>query len=578
MEDKEHKQCRFDTELIDTVFDCVIPYIYPNDLNSVSLVSRKLYELDSMTRKHVTIQNCYSVPPSCLVKRFPNLESLTLKGYPRAGMFSLESFKWGGYVTPWVEEIGMRLKRLECVRFRRMIVRDHDLEVLAGMCGGRIKVLKLDSCWGFSTDGLLHIGKKCSGLRILSLEKSFIDENGGEWLHELALRNKCLESLNYCLTRLDKYDYEDLVLIAKNCSESLVSLKLRGCPWKYVAEVFSYAVNLEEFDGRPYIDEGEEYIGVKFPPKMRRLTWSNWNTLDIPIIQSFEHQLTKLNLICPFFGSDEHCVLIHKCLNLEELYTTDAIEDSGLQVASHFCKNLRKIKITRCWLEGTVSHIGLTDLAKGCLELECLHVNIKDIKNETLECIGANLKKLRDFYLGLFHEVEEVCELPLDNGVRALLTGCTKLVKLGIDLRSGTRGLTDVGWGNIGKYGQNVVDMNLGFCRDTDAGLQELSKGCPKLQKLKMSGCDFSQQALANFVLNVTSLRYLWVQDYYAFENGHDIFAMVRPFWKMELIKYQSNVADQQKPPSLLAYYSVAEQRKDIPDNVIPLYPYVQFE
>ncbi|PWA95932.1 hypothetical protein CTI12_AA044690 [Artemisia annua] len=576
--DKENKECRFDTELIDTVFDCVIPYIHTNDLNSVSLVSRKLYELDSMTRKHVTIQNCYSVPPSRLVKRFPNLESITLKGYPRAVMFSLESFKWGGYVTPWVEEIGMRLKRLECVRFRRMIVRDNDLVVLAGMCGEKLRVLRIEVCTGFSTNGLLWIGKKCTGLRVLSLETSFVEDKGGEWLRELALRNKCLESLNYYLTPLDKYNYEDLVLLAKNCNESLVSLKLKECPRKYAADIFRYGVTLEEFGGDAYIDEGEEYIGVKFPPKMRRVTWSKGNTLDIPIIRSFEHQLTKLDLICSRFGSDEHCVLIHKCPNLEELYTNDAIGDFGLQVASHFCKKLRRIKIRRGRLEGMVSHIGLADLAKGCLELECLHVIVKDITNETLEFIGANLKKLRDFYLGLFHEVEEVSELPLDNGVRALLTGCTKLVKLAIDLRSGTRGLTDVGWGYIGKYGQNVVEMDLGFCRDTDAGLLELSKGCPKLQKLEICGCDFSQLALANFVLNVTSLRYLWVQDYHAFKNGHDIFAMVRPFWKMELIKYKSDVAGEQKPPSLLAYYSVAEQRKDIPDNVIPLYPCVQFE
>ncbi|GKC75863.1 coronatine-insensitive protein 1-like protein, partial [Tanacetum coccineum] len=278
------------------------------------------------------------------------------------------------------------------------------------------------------------------------------------------------------------------------------------------------------------------------------------NILDIPIIRNFGHQLTKLDLRYSRFGSDEHCFLIQKCPNLEELYTNNAIGDFGLQVASHFCKKLRRIKIRRGRLEGTVSHIGLTDLAKGCLELECLHVNVKDITNETLECIGANLKKLSDFYLSLFHKVGEVSELPLDKGVRALLSGCTKLVNLGINLRSGTRGLSDVGWGYIGKYGQNLVDMSLGFCRDTDAGLLELSKGCPKLQK------------------------YLWVQDYHAFKNGHDIFAMVRPFWKMELIKYKSNVAAQQKPPSLLAYYSVAEQRKDIPDNVIPLYPHVQFD
>lgn len=577
--DMDHnKECRFDIELTDTVLSCVLPYIHENDRNSVSLVSRKLYELDCMTRKHITIHNSYSVPPSRLAKRFPYLESVKLKGYPKALMFNFEAFQWGGYVTPWVKEIVKNLKWLECVKFKRMIVRDSDLEVLAEGCGEKLKVLKIEACSGFSTDGLLHIGRKCSGLRTLCLETSFMDENGGEWLHELALRNKCIESLNFYLTPLVSYDYEDLVLIAKNCSESLVSLKIRGCPRKYVVKIFSYVVNLEDFGGDPFIDEGEEYIDVKFPPKMRRVTWNHGTTLDIPIIRSFEHQLTKLDLICSRFGSNEHCVLIHKCPNLEELYTKDTIGDFGIQVASHFCKKLRRIKIKSSGQEGLVSHIALTDLAKGCLELECLHINVKDITNETLECIGANLKNLHDLFLGLLHKVEEVSELPLDNGVRALLTGCTKLVKLGIHLRRGTRGLTDVGWGYIGKYGKNLIYMNLGFCRDSDAGLLELSKWCPKLQKLEIRGCAFSQQALATFVLNVTSLRYLWVHDYQAFINGHDIFAMVRPFWKMELIKYKSNVAAQQRPPSLLAYYSVAEQRKDIPDSVVPLYPYVEFD
>ncbi|GJX64730.1 coronatine-insensitive protein 1 [Tanacetum coccineum] len=381
----------------------------------------------------------------------------SVKGYPKALMFSFELFHWGGYVTPWVKEIVNNLKWLECVKFKRMIVHDTDLEVLAEGCGEKLKVLKIEACSGFSTDGLLHIGRKCSGLRTLCLQTSFIKENGGEWLHELALRN-------------------------------------------------NYVVNLEDFGGDPYIDEGEEYIDVKFPPK-----------------------------------SD-----------------TIKIESSGQ--------------------EGLVSHIALTALAKGCLELEYLHINVKDITNETLECIGANLKNVGDLFLGLLHKVEEVSEVPLDNGVRALLTGCTKLLKLGIHLRSGMRGLTDVGWGYIGKYGLNLIYMNLGFCRDSDAGLLELSKWCLKLQKLEIRGCAFSQQALATFVLNVTSLRYLWVHDYQAFKNGHEIFAMVRPFWKIELIKYESSVAAQQQPPSLLAYYSVDEQRKDNPDSVIPLYPYVEFD
>ncbi|GKC76818.1 coronatine-insensitive protein 1-like protein, partial [Tanacetum coccineum] len=171
--------------------------------------------------------------------------------------------------------------------------------------------------------------------------------------------------------------------------------------------------------------------------------------------------------------------------------------------------------------------------------------------------------------------------LPLDNGIRALLNGCTKLEKLSIHLLPG--GLTDLGCGYIGKYGQNLRYINLGFCPESDTGLVELSKGCPKLQKLEMSGCDFSQQALVTFVLNVTSLRYLWVEEYHAFKSGHDLFGMVRPFWKMELIKskkfdYGPEGPTQQKPPSLLAYYSLAEQRNDFPKSVIPLYPFVEFD
>ncbi|PWA49387.1 hypothetical protein CTI12_AA482210 [Artemisia annua] len=287
-----------------------------------------------------------------LKKYLESAQSVKLKGYPKALMFTFELFKWGGYVTPWVKEIVENLKCLQCVKFKRMIVHDSDLEVLAEGCGEKLKVLKIEACSGFSTDGLLHIGRKCSGLRTLCLQTSFIDPNGAEWLHELALRNKCIESLNFYLTPLVNFDYEDLVLIAKNCSESLVSLKLRGCPRKYFVEIFRYVVNLEDFGGGAFIDEGEEYIDLKFPPKMRRVMWNHGTTLDIPIIRRFEHQLTKLDLIRSGFGGNEHIVLIHKCPNLEELYTKDTIGDFGIQVASHFCKKLRRIKIESSGQEG----------------------------------------------------------------------------------------------------------------------------------------------------------------------------------------------------------------------------------
>lgn len=119
------------------------------------------YELEAQTRKHVMIALCYAATPERLSQRFPYLESVKLKGKPRAAMYNLIPEDWGGFVTPWVEEIARSFGCLKAVHFRRMIVTDEDLELLARSRGHVLQVLKLDKCSGFSTDGLLHICRLC---------------------------------------------------------------------------------------------------------------------------------------------------------------------------------------------------------------------------------------------------------------------------------------------------------------------------------------------------------------------------------------------------------------------------------
>ncbi|KVI08271.1 coronatine-insensitive protein 1-like isoform X1 [Cynara cardunculus var. scolymus] len=571
------KVCRFETELsdlTDTVFNCVVPYIHDcHDRSSVSLVCRKWCELDGVTRKHVTVAVCYSTKPVRLCERFPLLESLTVKGKPRAAMFDLIPEDWGGYVTPWVREIVSSLKCLKAIHFRRMIVRDSDIDLLTRTRGQELRVLKLDLCSGFSTDGLLQIGKLCNNLKTLYLQESLIVEKDGEWLHELALHNKAMESLNFYMTDLVKFDLKDLELIAKNCSGSLVSVKISECDVTDLVDFFRYAVKLEEFGGGAFSDHLEKYAGLKFPPILRSMALNYMSELELPVVLPFASQITKLDLLYALFDTDAHCFLFQRCPNLEVLDARDVIGDRGLQVLGQFCKKLCRIKIERGDdEEGLVSQRGLIDLAQGCLELECLHVNLTDITNEALECVGTHLKKLYDFRMILLDKEERITELPLDNGVQALLCGCSRLERLGIYLRPG--GLTDVGLGYVGKYAQNVRYMLLGFTGDSDAGLVELSKGCPNLQKLEMRGCGFSEQALTAFVLNVASLRYLWIQGYHATESYGGLQGMARPFWNMELISSDRYVDVQQQPPSLLAYYSLAGQRTDFPESVLPLHPH----
>lgn len=159
-EDQRVNRQRF--SMPDTVLVCVMPYIHdPKDRDAVSLVCRRWYELDAQTRKHITIALCYTTSPERLRHRFSHLESLKLKGKPRAAMFNLIPEDWGGYVTPWIKEIAGSFTCLKALHFRRMIVEDSDLELLVSARGRNLQALKLDKCSGFSTDGLLHVSRSC---------------------------------------------------------------------------------------------------------------------------------------------------------------------------------------------------------------------------------------------------------------------------------------------------------------------------------------------------------------------------------------------------------------------------------
>lgn len=231
-------------------------------------------------------------------------------------------------------------------------------------------------------------------------------------------------------------------------------------------------------------------------------------------------------------------------------------------------------------VEGMVSQRGLMALAQGCLELEYLAVYVSDITNAALECMGMHSKNLCDFRLVLLDREERITDLPLDNGVRSLLIGCDKLIRFALYLRKG--GLTDVGLSYIGLHSLKVRWMLLGYVGESDGGLLEFSKGCPSLQKLEMRGCCFSERALAKAALQLSALRYLWVQGYSASGDGRDLLAMARPNWNIELIPATRHIvhdAERQRlvivedPAHILAYYSLAGQRTDFPSTVIPLDP-----
>ncbi|GKB42960.1 coronatine-insensitive protein 1-like protein isoform X1 [Tanacetum coccineum] len=501
---------------MDTVFNCVIPYIHDgDDHNSLSLVCRRWCELEGMTRKHVTVHLFYSPKVSRLYQRFPFLESLTLKGLP---LWFPENLSID--INPWIQEIAVSFKCLKSLHIRNMNVHDSDLELLARTRGKDLRVLKIIKCDEISTDGLLYIGKYCNHLRTLCLEDSSMDNKDGKWLHELALKNTNIESLDCGYNTI--YEVKDLTLLAKICSQSLVSLKIAGVDLIHLVDVFRYAVRLEDFVCREWdksIYEDEKYTDFTFPPNMCCLGIDPLTKTSFPLVLPFAHQLRELHLLDVHLDAYSQRFLIQRCANLEVLYAKVHLGYMGLQIIGQSCKKLRKFKSDKL-----VNENGLITMASGCLELECLHIHLTYISNEILECIGTHLKNLRDFHMTLSYAYSYI-SFPLENGIRAMLIGCSKLERLSIHLRPRHGGLTDVVLGYIGKYGHNLRYLSLGYAGKSDAGLVELSKGCPKLRELEMVVCPFSEQAIATFVFNIHSLRYVWIRD----TDCHTTLALTRP-------------------------------------------------
>ncbi|GJZ65029.1 leucine-rich repeat, cysteine-containing subtype protein [Tanacetum coccineum] len=358
------------TKVGEEVLDLVIPYLHDiDDRNSVSLVSRKSYEIDGITRKRLTVHTLYYPNPASLNKRFPFIEALTLKGPP--SNFNVTD-DYDIQITPWIEQLALEFRCLKELHIRGLVVCDEDLETLAKTRGKDLRSLKISKFEGFSTAGLRHVSKYCNQLRTLCVGRSNdIDLNDGLWLHELALNSTVLERLHVMCT--DVSYAEDLTLLATNCCNSLVSLKIGACYLNKLGDAFRYAVRLEHFAGIKW-DEENELAGFQFPPNTRSLSINDFSVTQYSIILPFLNHIRKLKLAFLDLCCECQCMLYERCPNLEVLHTEDVCGDKGLKVIGKFCKKLRKL-----FHNGLVTHVGLIALAKGCTKLECLKVRLRDI-------------------------------------------------------------------------------------------------------------------------------------------------------------------------------------------------------
>lgn len=512
-------------------------------------------------------------------------------------MFNLIPPDWGGYAKHWIREIAVNLPYLEFVHLRRMVVSDEDLLTLAKERRHMLRVLKLDTCSGFSTTGLEAITRSCRSMRELHLSESTIDDNDGKWLHELALHNSSLEVLNFSSTSIENVDVEDLDTLARNCA-NLRSLKVNAVDLNKLRGLLSRATALKELGGVVISGEVDDTNGgssevISLPKSLTSLSGfmymgeDNGDTCVNLLIQPIALGLRELDLQMTALSIAGHCQLLRHCSNLEVLEVLNGIGDDGLDVVANNCKKLRRLRVEsgdREFQQGYVTQRGVISIARCCQNLEYIALYVSDINNAALKAMGEGCPKLKDFRVVLLDDKFEQ-DSPLDLGVRALLVRCPDLTRIALYLKPGS--LTDKGMSYIGKFGCKLKWALLGLIGETDAGFSWLADGCPKLERLEMRDCVFTEAGISRAVMKMDSLKYVWVQGYKATSQGQALHAMTEHSWNIEFIPEQRHtrnverdlehanlqfqeVCDRDKEPAqFLAYRSLAGKRRDYPETIL---------
>ncbi|KAH7436807.1 hypothetical protein KP509_05G036600 [Ceratopteris richardii] len=263
----------------------------------------------------------------------------------------------------------------------------------------------------------------------------------------------------------------------------------------------------------------------------------------------------------------------------------NGVGDEGLEVVGANCKNLRRLRVESGdadFQQGYVTQRGLVAVARGCEKLEYIALYMSDINNAALEVLGEWCPNLKDFRVVLLLDEFPNRDFPLDRGVRALLEGCHDLNRLALYLKRGA--LSNTGMSYIGKLGKKLRYILLGQVGHSDEGFSWLADGCPRLERLEMRDCVFTEGSIAKSLVKLKSLKYVWVQGYRATSHGHELLAMtVKPHWNIEFIPEQKGCngghegldpwssEELTRPAQFLAYHSLVGKRKDCPETVIQL-------
>ncbi|KAB2056768.1 hypothetical protein ES319_A11G126100v1 [Gossypium barbadense] len=546
----------------DEVLEQVFSFIQSDkDRNAVSLVCKSWDEIERWCRRKVFIGNCYAVSPRMVIRRFPEVRSIKLKGKPHFADFNLVPDGWGGYVLPWIAEMAGAYPWLEEIRLKRMVVTDESLELIAKSFKN-FKVLVLFSCEGFSTDGLAAIAASCKNLRELDLRESEVDDLSGHWLAHFPETCTSLVSLNISCLRSDEVSFSALERLVGRCP-NLRSLRLnRAVTLDKIANILRRAPQLVDF--------GTGYYAAELQPDVfSNLAGAFSSCKELKSLSG----LTSLNLSYATIQSPDLIKLVSHCPRLQRLLVLDYVEDSGLEELASSCKDLQELREFPCDPFGAEPNVSLTEqglvaVSLGCPKLRSVLYFCRRMSNAALVTIAQNRPNLTRFRLCIIEpKTPDYLTLePLDVGFGAIVEHCKDLRRLSL---SGL--LTDHVFEYSGTYGKKLEMLSVAFAGDSDLGLHHVLSGCESLRKLEIRDCPFGDKALLANAAKLETMRSLWMSSCAVSFGACKLLGQKMPKLNVEVI-------DETEPPDsrpescpvdkLYIYRSVAGPRFDMPPFV----------
>ncbi|XP_047334351.1 protein TRANSPORT INHIBITOR RESPONSE 1-like isoform X2 [Impatiens glandulifera] len=568
----------FPEEVLEHVFSFIQS---DKDRNAVSMVCKSWYEIERWCRRRIFIGNCYSVNPTIMTRRFPEVRSIELKGKPHFADYNLVPDGWGGYVKPWITAMAESYPWLEEIKLKRMVVTDESLEMISRSFKN-FKVLVLYSCEGFTTDGLASIAANCRKLRELDLQECEVDDFSGHWISHFGENCTTLVSLNIaCLTSEWTSSVLDRLERLVTRSPNLKSLILnRAVPLDRLCQLIKRAPQLNELgigtfsaEIRPdlFLSLTEAFSACKDFKSLSGI----WDVVPsyLPSLYPICSRLTSLNLSLATIPSPDLAKIISNCSNMQKLWVLDYIEDSGLDIVAATCKDLQEIRVFPSDPFAPEANVvlteqGLVSVAEGCPKLQSVLYFCRQMTNSALIAIANSRSNLTRFRLCILepHTPDYNTLEPLDVGFGAIVEKCKDLRRLSL---SGL--LTDRVFEYIGGHAKKLEMLSIAFAGDSDMGLHYVLSGCESLKKLEIRDCPFGDKALLANAEKLETMRSLWMSSCPVSFEGCKILSKKMKRLNVEVMDEGGSQDSRPEGPhveKLYVYRTVCGQRCDMPGFV----------